>query len=211
MSRQFTTADYEATLNATVTLRDCLPPDPGARFIAAVLTPRDLGALDAHAGPRGGEALAPARLLGLWFSGYATGTFSSRQMARATEESRPCHCLAGGLQPAHDTLAHCRQPFLPARQALLGRILLSAQEVGGLTLGHLSLDGTNIHADASKSRAISDQRRLAGDSPLRPEVDQGCALTEHAAQTEGPAGLVLAHAIALRHERLANLAQAHAV
>src|SRR5216683_3188402 len=61
MSRKFKTADYEATLNSTVTLRDCLPPDHVARFIADVITQLDLGAIYAHYGPRGGEAIAPAR------------------------------------------------------------------------------------------------------------------------------------------------------
>ena len=33
MSRSFKTVDYEATLNQTVRLGDCLPPDHLARFI----------------------------------------------------------------------------------------------------------------------------------------------------------------------------------
>ena len=48
MSRKFTTADDEATLNSTVTLRACLPPDHLARFIVDVITHLDLSALYAH-------------------------------------------------------------------------------------------------------------------------------------------------------------------
>ncbi len=59
MSRKFKTADYEATLNSTVTLRACLPPDHLARFIVDVITQLDLGAIYARYGPRGGEAIAP--------------------------------------------------------------------------------------------------------------------------------------------------------
>ncbi len=211
MSRKFKTADYEATLNSTVTLRDCLPPDHVARFIADVITPLDLGAIYAHYGPRGGEAIAPEILLGLLFYGYATGTFSARKIERATYESMPFHFLAGGLHPDHDTIAHFRKTFLPELKDLFVRILLYAQEVGVLTLGNISLDGTKIHADASKSRAISYKRLLERDSQLRPEVDQLFALTEHAEQTEVPEGLVIANEIAFRHERLANLAKAKAV
>ena len=90
-------------------------------------------------------------------------------------------------------------------------LLLYAQELGVLTVGNISLDGTNIHADASKSRAISDKRLLELDSQLRTEVDTLFALTEHAEQTEMPEGLVIANALAFRHERLANLAKAKAV
>jgi hypothetical protein len=62
MSRKFKTADDEATLNATVTLRECLPPDHVAGFIVDVITPLDLSAIYAPDGPRGGEAIAPAML-----------------------------------------------------------------------------------------------------------------------------------------------------
>ena len=62
MSRKFQTADYEATLNSTITLRECLPPDHLARFIVDVIMQLDLRAIYAHYGPRGGEAIAPAIL-----------------------------------------------------------------------------------------------------------------------------------------------------
>jgi Transposase domain (DUF772) len=145
------------------------------------------------------------------FYGYATGTFRARKIERATYESMPFHCLAGGLHPDHDTLANFRTTFLPALKDLFVHLLVYAQAMGVLTLGNISLDGTNIHADASKSRAISSKRLLALDSQRRTEVDQFFALTEHAEQTERPEGLVIADAIAFRHERLANLAKAKAV
>src|SRR4026209_2703624 len=98
MSRKFKTAADEATLNATVTLRECLPPDHLARFIVDVIAQLDLSAIYAHYGPRGGEAIAPGVLLGLLFYGYATGTFSARKIEKATYESVPVRFIAGGLQ-----------------------------------------------------------------------------------------------------------------
>ena len=145
------------------------------------------------------------------FYGYATGTFSSRKIERATYESMPFHFFAGGLHPDHDTIANFRKTFLPALKDLFVHILLYAQELGVLTLGNISLDGTKIHADASKSSAISYKRLLELDSQLRTEVDTLFALTEQAEQTEIPEGLVIADEIAFRHERLVNLAKAKAV
>ena len=78
-------------------------------------------------------------------------------------------------------------------------------------MGTIRLDGTTIHADASKSRAISYKRLLELDSHLRTEVDTLFALPEHAEQTERPEGVIIADAIAFRHERLATLAKAKAV
>ena len=211
MSRQFKTADYEATLNSTITLRECLPPDHLARFIVDVITQLDLSAIYAHYGPRGGEAIAPDILLGLLFYGYATGTFSSRKIEKATYESIPFRFIAGGLHPAHDTIANFRNTFLPELKDLFVHILLYAQEVGVLQVGNISLDGTKIHADASKSKAVSDKRLLELESRLRTEVDELFALTEPPEPTELPTGWVIADEIAFRQERLANLAKARAV
>lgn len=211
MSRQFKTADYEATLNSTITLRECLPPDHLARFIVDVITQLDLSAIYAHYGPRGGEAIAPDILLGLLFYGYATGTFSSRKIEKATYESIPFRFIAGGLHPDHDTIANFRKTFLPELKDLFVHILLYAQEVGVLQVGNISLDGTKIHADASKSKAVSYKRLLELESRLRTEVDELFALTEPPEPTELPTGLVIADEIAFRQERLANLAKARAV
>jgi len=145
------------------------------------------------------------------FYGYATGTFRSRKIERATYESLPFHFLAGGLHPDHDTLANFRKTFLQELKDLFVHILLYAQELGVLTLGNSSLDGTKIHADASKGSAISYKRLLELDSQRRMEVDTLFALTEQTEQTEIPEGLVIADEIALRHERLVNLAKAKAV
>ena len=108
-------------------------------------------------------------------------------------------------------MANFRNTFLPELKDLCVHILLYAQELGVLTVGNMSRDGTKIHADASKSRAVSYKRLLELDSQLRTEVDTLFALTEHAEQMELPEGLVIADALAFRHERLANLAKAKAV
>src|SRR2546428_13796322 len=211
ITRNFKAADYEATLNSTLTLRECLPPDHLARFIVDVITQLDLSAIYAHDGPRGGEAIAPEILLGLLFYGYATGTFSSRKIERATYESMPFHFLAGGLHPDHDTIANFRKTFLPELKDLFVHILLYAQEIGVLTLGNISLDGTKIHADASKSSAISYKRLLELDRQRRIVAVTLFALTKQAAQPEMHDWLVYADAIALHKVRQDYMAIVHIV
>ena len=119
MARKFKTVDYEKSLQQTLTIAECLPPDHLARFIVALIAMLDLGAIYAHYAPRGGEAYAPEILLGLLFYGYATGVFSSRKIERATYESIPFRYIAGGLHPDHDTIANFRKTFLPEIQSCL--------------------------------------------------------------------------------------------
>jgi transposase len=213
MSRKFTTVDYETTLDLTVSLREALPANHLARFIVDVIAQLDLSVLYARYAPVGGEALAPEILLGLLFYGYATGVFSSRKIEKATYESLPFRFLAGGLHPDHDTIANFRKTFLADMQELFVQILLLAQTAGVLKLGNISLDGSKIHADASKSHAVSYQRLIEREAQLRGEVHELMTLGEQADQGERqlPEGLSVPDELALRQERLESLAKAKAV
>ena len=213
MSRVFKTPNYESTLNQVVKLGDALPPSHLARFVVDVIAQIDLSRIYARYAAMGGAPIAPEVLLGLLFYAYASGVFSSRKIERATYESIPFRFVAGGLHPDHDTIAHFRKTFLPEIQELFVRILLLAQMSGVLKLGNISLDGSKIHADASKSKAVSYKRLLEIEAQLRTEVGELFALGERADQGEMqlPAGLDIANEIAIRQERLAKLAQAKAV
>jgi transposase len=213
MSRVFKTPNYESTLNQVVKLGDALPPSHLARFVVDIIAQVDLSCIYAQYAAVGGAPIAPEVLLGLLFYAYATGVFSSRKIERATYESIPFRFVAGGLHPDHDTIAHFRKTFLPEIQELFVRILLLAQMSGVLKLGNISLDGSKIDADASKSKAVSYKRLLEIEVQLRTEVGELFALGERVDQGEMqlPAGLDIANEIAFRQERLAKLAQAKAV
>jgi transposase len=195
----------------SVRLGDCVPPDHLARFVVDTITQLDLSALYARYGSRGGEPYAPEPLLGLLFYGYATGVFSARKIERATDESAPFRFIAGNRHPDHDTLAHFRTSFLSELKGLFVEILLIARLAGVLQLGRISFDGTKIHADASKSNAVSYQRLLEIEQQLQAEVEELFALGERAEHADLPDGLVISDEIALRTARLARLAEAKAV
>ena len=200
MSRKFKTPDYEATLNTPIRLGDALPAEHLARFVVDIISQLDLSKIYAGYAERGGEAIAPEVLLGLLFYGYATGAFSSRKIEKATYENLGFRYVAGGLHPDHDTIANFRKTFL-------------AKLAGKLKLGNLSLDGSKIHADASKSHAVSYGRLIQLEAELRAEVGELLQLGEQADQGEIllPENLVIQDEITLRKERLENLAQAKAV
>ena len=80
-------------------------------------------------------------------------------------------------------------------------------------MGNLSLDGSKIHADASKSRTVSYKRMLELEGKLQREVAEYFELGERADQGEEklPVSLVVLDEIELRQERLMKLAEAKAV
>ena len=213
MTRKFKKPDYTATSNAPIRLGEAIPADHLARFVVDIMAQLDLSLIYTRYAVRGGEAIAPEALLALLFYGYATGKFSSRKIERATYEDLGFRFVAGGLHPDHDTIANFRKTFLAELQGLFVQILLLAQLSGVLKVGNLSLDGSKIHADASKSKAVSYGRIKELESTLREEVVRLFEWGERADQgeVELPEGLVIRDEIAFRKERLENLAKAKAV
>jgi transposase len=210
-SKRFITVDYEKALELTVYLRECLPPDHLARFVVDIIVLLDLECIYVQYGERGGKAYAPEIMLGLLFYGYATGVFSSRKIEKKTIESIPFRYIAGGMYIDHDTVAVFRKTFLPEIAELFVQIVLLAKAAGVLKIGNISLDGTKIHADASKSKAVSYKRLGELEQRLRQEMEELLALAEQADQIELPEGMVIEDEITFRKDRLANLAEAKAV
>lgn len=212
MARKFKQVDYDEVVQISVRVGDCVPAGHLARFVVEVIRLLDLSAIYGRYGSRGAPPYAPEILLGLLFYGYATGVFSSRRIEQATKESLPFIYIAGGLHPDHDTLAAFRKAFLAEIKLLFVQVLLIAEEAGVLKLGRISLDGSKLHADASKSQAVSYQRLWELEVSLGAEVEQLLRLAERVDQGEPlPPGLVIEEELVYRQARLAGLAEAKAV
>jgi len=211
MARKFKTVDYERSGRQTLTIDDCLPADHLVRFIVAIVEMLDLSVFYAYYAAVGGEPIDPKVLLGLLLYGYATGVFSSRKIEQATYEIIPFRFIAGGLHPDHSTIAWFRKQFLTEIKGVFAQVLLVAHEMGYLKLGNISLDGSKVHADASKSKAVSYGRLLKLEEQLRQEVKELLTLGEQADETELPEGLEIDTEVAFRQERLVNLAEAKRV
>jgi transposase len=208
MTRHFITADYDEVLDTKIRLGDVLPANHLARFVVSTIGQLDLQAIYAGYGEQGGVAYAPELLLGLLIYGYATGVFSSRKLERATYEVVPFIFIAGGKHPDHDTINTFRSHFLSEVKELFVQVLLIAQAMNILQLGNISLDGSKIHADASKSQAVSYKRLLELDARLRQEVEELFALAE---QVEAVEGFDPQAEIARRQQQLVGLAEAKGI
>jgi transposase len=209
MPRKFITPDYDATLDLNIRIGDVIVPNHLAFFILDVIALLDLSSLYECYGSRGAPPYAPEILLALLFYGYATGIFSSRKIEQATYEALPFILIASGMHPDHDTIANFRKRFLPEIKKLFVQILLIASEAGVLKLGNISIDGAKIHANASKSHAVSYARISELEAQLHQEIEQLIELGK--LSDEGmalPSELNVNEEIIYRKERLENLAQA---
>src|SRR5262245_56316856 len=191
-------------------LDEWLPERHLARFVVEVIDGLDLSAMVKSYRGSGSAGYHPVLLLGLLVYGYTTGVFSSRKLERATYDSVAFRFIAANDHPDHDTIATFRRRFLRDIEALFVRVLELAREMGLLRLGTVGLDGTKIHANASRHSALSYEHAGKIEAQLKAEVAELLARAEAADQADVLDGMSIPEELARREERLAKLAEARA-
>src|ERR1700726_2953487 len=187
-----------------------LPERHLARFVVEVIGGLDLTALSKSYRGTGSASYHPAPLLGLIVYGYATGVFSSRKLERETYDSVAFRFITANDHPDHDTIAAFRRRFLPQITALFIQVLSLAREMGVLKLGTVALDGTKIHANANRHKALSYERAGKIEVQLKAEVAELMAKAEAADQADIPDGMSIPEELSRREGRLEKLAGARA-
>jgi transposase len=152
--------------------RDWLPEGHLAFFIADTVAALDLAVFyDPYEGDgRRNQPFDPQMMVTVLLYAYATGTFSSRRIARKLEEDVAYRVLAAGNFPAHRTIADFRQQHLAAFEHVFVQVVQIAREAGVVQLGALAVDGSKVKANASKHKAMSYGRMRQEEHRLREEI-----------------------------------------
>jgi transposase len=206
----FRTIDRETGYLLPPSVDEWLPEKHLARFIVEVIDGLDLRAMSGDYRGSGSASYHPRMLLGILVYGYATGVFSSRKLERATYDSVAFRFIAANDHPDHDTIATFRQRFLGDIQKLFVQVLLLAREMGVLKMGTIGLDGTKIHANASRHSALSYEHAGKIEAQLKAEVADLMAKAEAADAADIPDGMSIPDELALRKERLRKITEARA-
>jgi len=157
-----------------------LPEDHLVYFIRDVERQLDLSAIyGSYDGTQGGNpAYDPGMMTTLLIYAYCVGVVSSRKIERATYESIPFRVLTADQHPDHDTIAEFRRRHLEALAVLFVQVLRLCRKAGLVKLGHVSLDGTKVRANASKHKAMSYGRMEKSVVELEGEVKRLLAEAE---------------------------------
>jgi transposase len=206
----FRTVDRQTGFLLPPSVDEWLPQKHLARFVVEVIDGLDLRAMSASYRGSGSASYHPSLLLGLLVYGYATGVFSSRKLERATYDSVAFRFLATNEHPDHDTIAAFRRRFLKEIEGLFVQVLQLAREMGLLQMGTVALDGTKVHANASRHSALSYEHVGRIEAQLKAEVADLMAKAEAADRADIPDGLSIPEELARREERLHKLAEARA-
>ena len=163
--------------------RDWLAEDDLVYFVMDLVSALDLEPIyRKYDGSRGGRPpFSPQMMTGLLFYAYCVGVYSSRKIEQATRDRISFRVLTGNQHPDHDTIADFRKRHLFELAGYFTEVLLLCQKAGLVKLGHISLDGTKMRANASKHKAMSYGRMEKKAEELRREVEE---LLEEARRTD---------------------------
>jgi transposase len=210
MAVQFVTIDRDTPYLLPPSIQDYLPEDHLARFVVELVDRLDMRViLGVYAG-KGKKPYHPAMLVALLFYGYATGTFSSRKLEKATYDSIAYRFICANTHPDHDTIASFRKRFLKELEGFFVQILVIGQALGLVKLGTVSLDGTKIKANASKHKALSWAHANKLEAQLQAEVEELLRLAEEADAASLPEEMDIPEELRRREQRLERIAAAKA-
>jgi len=140
--------------------------------------------LGSYVEERGSPPYHPALMTAVLLYGYCVGVYSSRRIDRACQERVDFMAVTGRETPDFRTVAEFRRRHLGALRGLFVQVVGLCRRAGLVTLGHVSLDGTKVAANASKHKAMSYERMQGQDRRLKAEVQTWLERAEAADRAE---------------------------
>jgi transposase len=176
MPQNFIECDREQELLLPPNMRDWLPDDHLAWFVADAVEEMDLkGFYRAYRQDGWGRAaFEPRIMVALLLYAYAVGERSSRGIERRCREDIAFRVLAANQIPDHATIARFRARHEQALADTFEQVLALCARAGLLSVGLVALDGSLIAANASQSASRSYPQ-------IRAEVER---MLEEAAETD---------------------------
>jgi len=168
---RFVTSDNRQPFLMPPDLRDWLPEDDIAHFILGAAERVNMSKFHVNERGSGSAQYHPQMMLALLVYSYVNGVFSSRRIERATYRDIGCRFITANLNPDHDTIAKFRRENLEAFSECFLEVLLLAKELKLLRVGTVSVDGTQIKANASKNRNVRYDRAQELRKKLKEDID----------------------------------------
>jgi transposase len=162
MSQNFIACDRDQELLLPPNLSDWLPEGHLARFVLSAVDEMDLDAFygayrrDGHGRP----AHDPAMMVSLMLYSYSRGQRSSRGIERCCVEDVAYRVITANQKPDHATIARFIVRHEEALAGLFGEVLSLCAQAGLVKVGVIAVDGTKVHANASRDATL-DYEQIA--------------------------------------------------
>ena len=189
MSKTFRAWDVDQAWLLPPSVRELVPADDPAHLIRdLVRSELDLSEiLGTYSEERGYPPYHPTMMTALLLYAYTQGVYSSRRIARGCQRRVDFMAVTAMQTPDFRTISDFRKRHLAALGALFQQVLRLCARAGLVQLGHVALDGTKVHANASKHKAMSYERMKKTEKELAATVADWLAKAEAADAEEDAA------------------------
>jgi transposase len=162
MGQRFVACDREQSFLMPPDVREWLPPRHLAWFVIDAVAEMDLEAFYAayRVDGRSRPPYDPVMMVAVLLYACARGIRSSRVIERACEEDVAFRVLAAQQRPDHATIARFVERHQDAIAGLFGEVLTLCVRSGLAKVGVIAVDGTKVHANASRNENL-DYEQLA--------------------------------------------------
>lgn len=153
-------------------LHDWLPEDHLAYFISEIVEEMDLSEIyKEYREELGQPPYSPLMMVKVWLYAFSQGIRSSRRVEKALHEDIGFRVISGNQYPDHWTINQFRSRHHKALGNLFLESIKLAGKCGLVKLGHVSIDGTKVKANASRHSAMSYGRMLEEEKRLKGEIE----------------------------------------
>ena len=172
MSKTFRPYEPDQDFLMPASMREWLPADHLAYFISDLVDHLDLSVImERYVGEeRGYPPYHPSMMVKVLLYAYCIGVASSRKVEKRLCEDVSFRVLAANNTPDFRTISDFRKDHLKALAGLFLQVVKLCQKAGLVKLGHVSIDGTKMKANASKHKAMSYRRMKEEEARLEDEV-----------------------------------------
>ncbi len=155
--------------------RDWLPENDLVYFVLDTTAGLEISAITdkyEQGDGRGFPPFHPRMMVTLLLYSYTQGCFSSRRIEKRCQRDAAYRVIVQDDVPNFRTISDFRKLHLTELEGLFVQVLRLCQKAGLVKLGHVSLDGTKIKANASRHKAMSYGRMKEEQKRLRKEIRQ---------------------------------------
>ena len=208
MAENFVNVDRDTPMLLPADLRQWVPENDLVHFVISAVDSMSLPSLQINERGSGSAQYPPTMMLALLLYCYANGIFSSRRIERATWRDVGVRYLTGDTHPDHDTICSFRRSNAAVVAEAFSELLRLASEIGLVKVGTLSVDGTQILANASRHKSVRYDRAGELERKLGHDIQELLAEAERQDREDQPDDQALPEEIARREKLREKLLEA---
>jgi len=153
-------------------LDEKVPEGHLARHISTLVDELDIREIEEGYSEMGCRAYHPRMLIKLLVYGYSIGVRSSRRIQKETREDLVFMWLAGMQEPDFRTISDFRKDRIGDIRRLFTQVLDICRELGMVSCGKISIDGTKIGASSGKNKLTYRKKLEKSKAKYEEEVDR---------------------------------------